>query len=251
MLPLRPSAWKVLLFVGSAAVAAAAIHYGLGKQALLAVGILITISGSAWLGSRYLARRRFRRMLLSGRPDEVLQAWHDALAAMPNADTTVPLLQATALAASGLTERARAALARAQRGDAWQAAYEHRLMIETLLDAFEGDRSLALSKAAELRTLPLPEVTGDLQERITLLRESVAAVARAFAHSAEPRDATLLWEAARRNALIHWPLRYAAAVVCVDRGMTDEARRLLTGAPIWPEESAFRAFHDELSTHLG
>lgn len=248
--PARSSLVKKLLFVGSAAGVAAAIHYGLGKQALLAIGLLAGLAVAVWLGARAFNRWRFRRMLQSGRPDEVLQAWHDALSTMPNADTTVPLLQATALAASGLTERAREALARAERGEAWRSAYEHRLMIETLLDSFEGERALAVSKGEELRALPLPEVTSDLRERITLLRESVAAVARAFAHAAEPRDATLLWEAARRNALIHWPLRYAAAVVCIDRGMPEEAARLLDGAPTWPEESAFRSFHAELSALL-
>jgi hypothetical protein len=239
-----------LLFVGSAAGVAALVRYGLGRQALSVAGVVVSAGGVLWLAGRWWAHRRLLRRLRSGRPDELLQAWHDALLSMPNAETTVPLLQATALAASGLTERARAALARAERGEAWQAAYEHRLMIETLLDAFEGERLEAVSKGERLCSLPLPEVTGDLRERIILLRESVAALARAFAHAAEPRDASLLWEAARRNALIHWPLRYAAAVVCVDRGLLAEADRLLAGAPSWPEDSAFRAFHAELCSRL-
>ena len=42
-------------------------------------------------------------------------------------------------------------------------------------------------------------------------------------------------------------MRYARAVYLVDKGRKDEARTLLDGAPEWPQESAFRAFHDELA----
>ena len=98
--------------------------------------------------------------------------------------------------------------------------------------------------------LPLPELPSDLRVRVALLRESVAAVARAFAHQPEARDANLLRQAAGRNALIHWPLRYAAAVVCIDQGESGPKRgKLLADAPAWPEDSAFRAFHAELSAY--
>jgi hypothetical protein len=45
-------------------------------------------------------------------------------------------------------------------------------------------------------------------------------------------------------------MRYARAVFLVDAGRSIEARTLLDGAPVWPEESAFRSFHDELSAQL-
>jgi hypothetical protein len=247
--PARPLIWRIgslLLFVGSALAVASALHGGVRVPVLIGVVLLATAAFLAW---RWFVRRRIRQMMVAGRADELLRAWHDALADMPNAETTVPLLQATALAASGLTQRARSALERAARGTAWRAAYEHRLLLETLLDAFEGDRALSLDKARELRDLPLPDVAPDLRIRITFLREAVGAVARAFAHEPEEHDATLLLEAARKNALIHWPLRYAAAVVCIDDGRRADARRLLQGAPAWPEESAFRAFHAELIAH--
>ena len=67
-----------------------------------------------------------------------------------------PLVAATALMSNGMTERARTALSRAQRGPAWEAALEHRLFVEVLADAFEGDRDRALQNAERLALLPLP-----------------------------------------------------------------------------------------------
>jgi hypothetical protein len=43
-------------------------------------------------------------------------------------------------------------------------------------------------------------------------------------------------------------MRYARAVVLVDKGKKAEARELLVGAPAWPDASAFRSFHDELAS---
>jgi hypothetical protein len=43
-------------------------------------------------------------------------------------------------------------------------------------------------------------------------------------------------------------MRYAAAVIAVDDGRARDVRLLLAGAPPWPEESAFHAYHDELLT---
>ena len=128
-----------LSFVASAALVAALVHHGLRAPYWLGVLALVPLGWFTW---RWLERRRVRRMMLTGQTDKLMHAWGEALERMPNADTTLPLLQATALAASGLTDRARASLAKASRGSAWQAAYEHRLLLETLLDSFEGDRSL-------------------------------------------------------------------------------------------------------------
>lgn len=248
--PERRSPWRLILLVGSAAVMAGALHYSARSPLALALVLVGAGSGIAiWAGLRWLARRRVQKMLISGRADELIRMWHEELERLPHAETTIPLLHATALAASGLTGRARAALDAAAGDGSWQAALEHRLMIETLLDTFEGERGEALEKARRLRALPMPPVASELRRRISMLREAVAAVARAFAHQAEAKDAQLLWEAARRNALIHWPLRYAAAVALIDGGDKERARRLLEGAPDWPEESAFHAFHAELAAH--
>jgi hypothetical protein len=45
-------------------------------------------------------------------------------------------------------------------------------------------------------------------------------------------------------------MRYASAVVAIDHGQGADARALLEGAPAWPRESAFRAFHDELAAKV-
>jgi hypothetical protein len=41
-------------------------------------------------------------------------------------------------------------------------------------------------------------------------------------------------------------MRYAAAIVAVDRGRAGDVQALLSGAPAWPDQSAFHAYHDEL-----
>lgn len=238
---------RALLLVGSAALIAGALHRARHDRWWLVVPAAVALGVGASLAARESERRRVRRMLIEGRAEELLQHWQGSLASLPHADTAVPLLKATALAATGHTDRARTALEHAARGAAWAAAHEHRLVVETLLDSFEGEGRAALGKADELRRLPLPQVPDDLRARVALLREAVAAVARAFAHEPEEGDVILLWEAARKNTLIHWPLRYAAAVVCIDRGQRAEARELLDSAPEWPEDSAFRAFHAELT----
>jgi hypothetical protein len=46
---------------------------------------------------------------------------------------------------------------------------------------------------------------------------------------------------------VFWAMRYAAAVVAIDRGDTGKATRLVAGAPPWPEESIFRTFHLEIA----
>ena len=60
----------------------------------------------------------------------------------------------------------------------------------------------------------------------------------------------MLRAAASSSPLVYWAMRYAEAVVLVDDGRKDEARELLAGAPSWPQESAFRSFHDELVSQL-
>jgi hypothetical protein len=145
-----------------------------------------------------------------------------------------------------MVDRARAELARAAKGEAWEAALEHRLFVETLLDAFEGHRQEAVAKAELLSTLPLPAVGPFVRDRVTTLRAAAGALARAFARKPQRGDLAMLESAARRNPLVHWAMRYAAAVSYVDLGEASRARRLISEAPAWPAESAFRDFHAEL-----
>jgi hypothetical protein len=198
----------------------------------------------------YLARRRVREVLRSGDVRSVLSAWAGNIARLPHPETMGPLITAAAFASCGWVEQARTALERSVRGPAWDAALEHRLFVETLLDAFEGDREGALTKASRLSSLPMPEASRSMRVRVRVLRDALAAFARAFAHTSTPADIDLLERASKKSPLVHWAMRYAAAVVAIDHGNPTYARKLLDTAPEWPEGSAFRAFHDELSTIL-
>jgi hypothetical protein len=164
-------------------------------------------------------------------------------------ETMAPLMAATAYAAYGWVDAARRALSRAVKGPAWDAALEQRLFVEALLDTFEGDRSLALAKAEALEKMPLPSAGWLARRKVQLLRAGISALARAFAHKSRLDDAKVLRAAASASPLIHWAMRYAAAVIAIDEGRKQDVPHLLAEAPPWPEESAFRAFHDELAQY--
>lgn len=199
----------------------------------------------------FISRWRTRRLLISGDVERVIGAWEGLIDRVPHPETMAPLLRATAYASYGWIEAARLALKRAVRGPAWEAAVEQRLFVETLLDTFEGDRSAAMNKAEALAALPMPLTGMFAHRRIKLLRRGLTALARAFAHASRPGDAALLTKAAGGSPLVHWAMRYAAAVVAVDAGRIGEVRALLSGAPEWPKESAFHAYHRELLEHAG
>src|SRR5688572_7744759 len=113
------SPWRKALFlIGSALFAAVAVHLALRS---FWFALSLCLATTVYVGIRIHVRRRARKLLTSGRPDEVVAAWYDALATMPHSDTTIPLLRATALAATGMTDPARTALAHAERGSGWQA----------------------------------------------------------------------------------------------------------------------------------
>jgi hypothetical protein len=245
--PLRQRVLSWLPFVASAAFAAfsvqVALNAPLAAAGLAALALLVFLP-------QLINRRRVRKLLLSGDVEAVLALWRVVLENVPHRETMAPLFTATALAANGMTERARAELARAVKGDAWDAAIEHRLFVETLLDAFEGQRLDAVAKAEKLSLLPLPPVGPFVRDRVAGMRAAAGALARAFAHSPKQGDLGVLESAARRNPIVHWAMRYAAAVACIDRGDHRAARRFLTGAPLWPEDSAFRDFHAELAERV-
>ena len=199
----------------------------------------------------YLARRRMRRLLMSGDVKRVLGTWQGSVARVMYPETMAPLMAATAYAAYGWTYAARSALERAARGPGWEAALEQRLFVETLLDTFEGDRTAALAKGEALERMPVPPAGPLARKRIALLRRGVSALARAFAHKSRDADGELLQRVASLSPLVHWAMRYAAAVVAVDQGHKDDARALLSNAPAWPKESAFHFYHDELIERVG
>lgn len=198
-----------------------------------------------------LARRRMRRLLVSGDVARVLGSWQRSLARVTYPETMAPLMTATAYAAYGFIDPARRALDRAAKGPAWEAAVEQRLFVEALLDVYEGDRERAIEKARELEKLPLPPASFWIRRKVMRLRSGVAALARAFAHASTAEDLRALRSAARSTPLVHWAMRYAEAVIAVDAGKATEARALLSAAPEWPSDSAFRAFHEELLARAG
>lgn len=239
---------RTIAFVASAALAAAALRFA-WREPLIAAAVL----GAALAlgGTRWLSRRRHIRLLRSGDVQAMLRRWSPALRRVPYPGTMAPLMTATAFAVCGLVEAARTAMAAAERGPAWDAALEHRLFLETLLAAFEGDRDAALDHSRRLERLPLPPVSTLVRRRILRLRSAVAALARAFAHQSQPGDRDVLERAGELSPIVYWAMRYAAAVVAIDEGDPGRARGLLADAPSWPEESTFKAFHREIAGLIG
>jgi hypothetical protein len=197
----------------------------------------------------FMARWRMRKLLRSGDVKRVLGTWAGSIERVMYPETMAPLMAATAYASYGWVEAARDSLDRAVKGPAWDAALEQRLFVETLLDTFEGDRAGAMQKAAVLAQMPMPKAGPFARKRVDLLRRGLGALARAFAHQSGEGDAKLLGRAAGASPLVHWAMRYAAAIVAVDHAKPELVRDLLEGAPEWPRESAFRNYHDELLAH--
>jgi hypothetical protein len=235
-------AWAWSRFVLSAAGVSLALHFALEEPWLgVVLAVLVLVFGLPQLR----ARQRLRELLSSGDLRAILEVWNDAIDTLPHHRTVGPLIRATALAAHGLTDRARGVMERAERGLAWENAIEHRLFLETLLDAFEGRRHQALDKARALRALPLP-ASPWAKSRASVLRSAAGALARAFAHCPEKDDVDRLLIASKHHPLVHWAMRYALAVVHIDQGRRDQALELVEAAPEWPEGSAFNAFHAEI-----
>ncbi|HHH27628.1 MAG TPA: hypothetical protein ENK57_04670 [Polyangiaceae bacterium] len=236
-----------LAFVVSAALAALALR--LAWESPLAGIVLLGVIASL-VGLRWASRRRTRRILRSGDVETILERWSSSLDRIPHPETMRPLMTATALAAHGWVDQARAVLRTAERGPAWDAALEHRLFLESLLLTFEGSFEQAERKAAALAALPLPSAEPSMLERITMLRGAVAALIRAFSRKSLPGDAGLMLEASDASPLVHWAMRYGAAIEAVDAGELGRARGLIAEAPSWPSQSYFASFHHEIDAEL-
>jgi hypothetical protein len=237
------------MFLARAAFVLSAAAVALALRGIVHRPIALTVIAGLALAlgvPSLIARRRLREVLRSGDVQSVLTAWSPNITKLPHRETMEPLVTAAALASCGWLEQARLALGRSARGPAWDAALEHRLFVETLLDAFEGDRDGALAKAARLATLPIAATGPLLKARVRTLRDALSAFARAFAHRGTQGDLALLERASKKSPLVHWAMLYAAAVVAIDLGNLAHAKKLLANAPAWPEGSAFRAFHEEL-----
>lgn len=240
----RPGRWfQRVAFVASAAFAAATLRFAWQRPLVSAAFLVVALF---FFALRWISRRRLRTILRSGDVQSILQRWSSSLARIPHPATMGPLMTATAFAAYGWVHQARAAMAAAERGPAWEAALEHRLFLDALLLTFEGDRDGALEQAGRLERLPLPSAERVLRDRVRMLRGAVGALARAFAHQSQAGDREMLERASESSPLVFWAMRYAAAVVAIDHGDPTRAHSLLADAPVWPEQSTFRAFHDEI-----
>ena len=156
----------------------------------------------------------------------MLEAYHPALARLPHPETLGPLMVAAALAAHGMVDRARRALDRAVRGEAWEAALEHRWFVETLMEAFDGDRSRAVERAESLEKLPLPAGNAPLQKassRCALRSRRWRAPSRAAPSGVTPscwrgrfrqQPARALGHALRRDRRVSWSAVSARAPSC-------------------------------------
>ncbi len=233
-----------LWLMSAASIVGFAVHIGSKSPPL---GLLLLALFAATQVPSVLRHLRRRRVMRSGDLGAVLRAYHPAMARLPHQETLGPLMVAAALAAHGMVDRARRTLDRAERGEAWEAALEHRWFVETLMDAFDGDRDQALERAESLEKLPLPVGSASLRERVAALRAALTALARAFARCPRTGDAEVLEAAAECSPLVHWAMRYAAVVAYLERGERARAQKLLADAPRWPADSAFRAFQEELS----
>jgi hypothetical protein len=236
-----------LLPLAVAALSAVMAGQMIGRDPRTAVPLLALVA--IVLAPAMIGRWRMRRLLMSGDVERVIGTWEGSIERIPYSETVAPLLRATAYASYGWIEAARRALSNAVKGPAWEAALEQRLFVETLLDTFEGDRETAMRKAAVLQALPMPSTGLLARRRVALLRRGLAALARAFAHASREGDSELLGRAAGASPLVHWAMRYAKAIVAVDKGRVREVPVLLAGAPEWPAQSAFHEYHEELLAH--
>lgn len=199
-----------------------------------------------WAVPLYFLHRRQRAALMRGNIPDVLEVWTPMLERTPYPETMQPIFMATAYAANGWTDAAREAMARAHKGEAFEAAREQRLVVEILCEAFDGDRERALRAADDLVKMEAPTAGVFLRRRIVLLRQGIAALARAFNRRSGPADRLLLASARKASPLFHWAFTYAAAVAAIDEGDSVGARTLLTGAPAWSRSSVFAEFQREI-----
>lgn len=202
------------------------------------------------LSLRWWAQARVVRALKSGDVEIVLEHWTSMGPKLPDAATTLPIMRATAFAAFGQLGEAREALAAAERGPAWEAALEHRLLVDVLLAVFDGDAQAGEEVAGRLRRFPLPD-NDATRAKLEALRDAVTTLARVFAHRGAAGDAERLERAAEESPLVHWAMRYGAAVAAIDAGDLPHAKRLVASAPRWPDGSAFSRFQTEISAIVG
>jgi hypothetical protein len=230
-------------FMASAAAVAYAIRLALAGEWLLA-GAFVLLVVPLSVAPEFLERRRRRAIYRTGSVAEILEA---ALREVQHSDQErIALQRALALAALGVTGPARLALQAWRHRHLDDDEHEQLLIVEVLIEAFEGEHTGAHGRAAALRSLPRPESPGR-ERRSRAIRECMGAIVRAFDGRAEQGDLELLLRGPEVLPLLHWVTRYAAAAVCAQRGARDAVATLLEGAPEWPQDSAFALLHRDLT----
>jgi hypothetical protein len=212
---------------------------------LLVIAVLLVALG-LWF-PRALARRRLAALIDAGDVKALLRVWHRSAARVADPGTALPLLVATAYASFGWVDEARSARGYILPGDELGPSREQIEFVDVLLEVYEGDRRAAVRRAEALVARDVPNGGGAFVRRVRSLRRGLLAIARAFAHEASADDAAALVAMRTPVPILTWPLRYAEAIVAIDRGDLLRADALLSLAPRWPENSVFHTFHRELS----
>lgn len=233
-------------FIASAAAVAYSIRLVLaGRWVLASTFVLLALP--LLVVPEFLERRRRRAVYRSGNVAEIVET---ALMEMGESDNQqIALQRALALAALGVTGPARIALQTWSHRNPSDEEYERLLVVEVLIEAFDGEHTGAYRRAVALSSLPRPD-TRAADRRSSAVRECMNAIVRAFDGRAEPGDLDRLLRGPEVLPVLHWVTRYAAAAVCSQRGAQDAVAALLAGAPIWPEESAFALLHRDLTRGL-
>jgi hypothetical protein len=234
------------LLIGSALLTAAVLQAWWREPWFWAVPALLL---GRWLVGPLLARRSLRRLVMQGNVDALLQSCERPLGSADGDATVRPLMRATVLAVHGWANRAEQVLALARKGRTWEQSLEHRLMLGALLACLNEEVVRAEQLAECLACLPLP-VNPRRRKRSLTLRRGTLAMARAYAHRAEPYDVAWMRRSARANPLLTWPMRYAELLVRIDRGEFSRARSLLAALPDWPAASCFRDWTSAIRLRL-
>lgn len=237
---------RATIFVVSAALVAGLLRLGFAHPTWLLGGAILV---SLLPLQRIVARRRLTRLLESGDVTRLLESWESLPNPSPRGLAAERLMRATALASYGWTVRARQLLEIQPEPHALTSGLEHRVFLEVLLSALEGNHDRSLAMALALNSLPLPEERA-LRHRTKVHREGAIALARAFARCGRTGDRELLRKAARQNPLLIWPMRYAEAQLGLQHGDRKRAKRLLRLAPAWPPQSVFRQWTVSLQRSL-
>lgn len=230
-----------LRFIASAAAVAYAIRALVyGRYVLVALMVLLAFA--TVFVPEVLERMRRRAVYRSGNVRDIL---HTALLETDSeSENSVTLKRALAFAALGVTGPARLALQSRPRRALSDEEREELLIIEALVEAFDGEHTNATRRVAALELLPLP--TGGAERRARSVRRCLAAIVRAFDGRSEQDDLEVLVRGPEVLPILYWATRYAAAAVCAQRGARDAVQTLLAEAPAWPEESAFSLLHRDL-----